>query len=163
MLAIVILLMSAARRALLLHTPTQESSLVAVRQWPVAVRAQSDVATSPSETRNRLSGSLEDALQLAVPLGHGVVLLTFGNAGVKQMLNNFIHHARKCGAPFVIGAVDRRVFELLEPAGVAVYETPLAKRKDYALDGSNTHASGSWMSFAQMRSGEVARVVALGL
>ncbi|KOO52746.1 glycosyltransferase family 77 protein [Chrysochromulina tobinii] len=107
-------------------------------------------------------GELSDALALAVPAGRGLVMLTFGNSGVRQMLINFVAHARAADIPFVVGAVDRAVFTLLARQSVAVYETPLSKQAGYALDGSNAHASGSWMSFAQMRSGEVARVVALG-
>ena len=116
----------------------------------------------PPASPPKVDGSIECALRQAVPLGRGVVLLTFGDSGVHSMLSNFVEHAVMASAPFMVGAVDMAAFELLAARRVAVYKTPLALRSGYTLDGSNAHASDSWQSFAKMRSGEVARVVALG-
>ena len=172
MFGIAVLMVTALRRALLLHAPVLElpsapQPAVQRRQPIAATGARGAVEPEvlvppPPPPQPLLSGELSDALALAVPAGRGLVMLTFGNSGVRQMLINFVAHARAADIPFVVGAVDRAVFTLLARQSVAVYETPLSKRAGYALDGSNAHASGSWMSFAQMRSGEVARVVALG-
>jgi hypothetical protein len=172
MFGIAVLMVTALRRALLLHAPVLELSSAlqpaGQRRQPIAVTGARGavepevLVPPPPPPQPLLSGELSDALALAVPAGRGLVMLTFGNSGVRQMLINFVAHARAADIPFVVGAVDRAVFTLLARQSVAVYETPLSKQAGYALDGSNAHASGSWMSFAQMRSGEVARVVALG-
>ena len=109
-----------------------------------------------------LDGSIEKALAMAVPQGTHVVLLTFGDSGVMSMLRNFASHARAAGAPFVVGAVDAAAYKTLALESMAAYKTPLAMNDDYVLDGSNAHASSSWQEFAKMRTGEVARIVALG-
>ena len=63
------------------------------------------------------------------------------------------------GAAHLVGAVDVQTYDLLREL-TAVYKTPLAS-SDFKMDGSNSHASGSWKRFAQMRTGEVARLVGL--
>ena len=74
-----------------------------------------------------LDGTVEAALRLAVPLGHGPVLLTFGDSEIRAMLDNFVAHASAASAPFVIGAVDAAAFKLFAAKDtVAVYKTPLA-------------------------------------
>ena len=90
-----------------------------------------------------------------------LVLLTFGNTGVKEHLLNFVAFAARAGAPHVVGAVDSKVFQLLVAQNTPVYETPLA-HEAYRMDGSNSHSSGSWKRFAAMRTGEVAKMVGLG-
>ena len=93
---------------------------------------------------------------MAVPAGHGCVLLTFGDSKIGGMLTNFVTHAAAAGAPFVLGAVDAAAFEMFA-ARHAVYKTPLAHEAAYQMVGDNSHASDSWQRFAAMRSGEVAR------
>ena len=91
----------------------------------------------------------------------GFVLVTFGNAGVKDPLLNFVSYANSAGAAHVVGSVDVTMFDLLAARGTPVYKTPLANEA-YSLDGSNQHSSGSWKKFAGMRTGEVAKIVGLG-
>ena len=170
--AIGVLLLSAADRARWLHQgrAPDDTSVASPR---LASAPPSDGAAAmhggagalhapPPASPPKVDGSIECALRQAVPLGRGVVLLTFGDSGVHSMLSNFVEHAVMASAPFMVGAVDMAAFELLAARRVAVYKTPLALRSGYTLDGSNAHASDSWQSFAKMRSGEVARVVALG-
>lgn len=116
------------------------------------------MATPPA-----LDGTVDAALRLAVPLGHGPVLLTFGDSKIGAMLDNFVAHASAAGAPFVIGAVDGAAFDLFAlKRTVAIYKTPLALDASYQIVGDNSHASKSWQKFAAMRVGEIARIVGLG-
>ena len=120
------------------------------------------VTEPPSLAKDALDGSMAAALRLVEARTRTrLVLLTFGNAGVRDHLQNFCAHAQRAGAPHVVGAVDSEVFRLLAARHTPVYETPLA-RESYALDGSNSHSSRSWKRFAAMRTGEVAKMVALG-
>ena len=131
---------------------------VAATQKPAAAAA---VAASDG-AKTTLDGSVEAALKLAVPGGPGgFVLVTFGNAGVKDPLLNFVSYANSAGAAHVVGSVDVTMFDLLAARGTPVYKTPLANEA-YSLDGSNQHSSGSWKKFAGMRTGEVAKIVGLG-
>ena len=89
------------------------------------------------------------------------MLATFGNLGVKDQLANFVAYVQKVGAAHVVGAVDVGAFGYMLSLGSPSYKTPLAS-ENYQLDGSNSHASGSWKRFAGMRTGEVKRIVLAG-
>ena len=121
-------------------------------------------AAAATQVHTKLDGTLESALNSATRARDGLkfVMLTFGNAAIRDHLLNFCAHARLIGTPFVVGAVDGAAFELLAKQSTPVYKTPLALRAGYALDGANSHSSRSWKTFASMRTGEVARVVNLG-
>ncbi len=127
----------------------------------VAAEAEAPPLTiKKRSTINKLDGTLTAALRLAAPRRR-FVLLTFGNLAVRDHLLNFCKHAAKIRASHIVGAVDKAAFELLAAQQTPAYKTPLAF-EEYALDGSNSHASSSWKRFASMRTGEVARVVWLG-
>ena len=140
-------------------------SLAAASPPPASQLSGSLAAASPPPAI-KLDGSLAAALDLALagrrPEQHRhVVMLSFGNAAIKGHLLNFVHHANRTSAAYVIGAVDEAAFELLSRHGRPVYKTPLALRR-YQLDGANSHSSSSWKEFASMRTGEVMRLVHLG-
>ena len=128
---------------------------------PTVRAAAATVPTAQTVTlKPKLDGTLESALAHAAP-AHRFLLLTFGNLNVKAHLLNFCHFAARAGTSHLVGAVDTATFDLLRAQETAAYKTPLAF-ESYALDGANSHASQSWKRFASMRTGEVARVVALG-
>jgi len=110
-----------------------------------------------------LDGELEPALARAAPGGPGgLVVLTFGDKGYFAALSNFVAHARAAGVPYLVGAVDADAFRELTLHGATAYLTPLARDAAYAFNPSNSHDSNSWVRFARMRTGEVARIVRLG-
>lgn len=128
----------------------------------VPAAAAAITTSPPPPTAMQLDGSLEAALKLAVPDGQPkFVLATFGNLGVQEPLTNFVKYAQKVRAAIVVGAVDVGVFDLMRSMGTPTYKTPLAY-ESYQLDGSNSHASGSWKKFAGMRVGEVVKIVHAG-
>lgn len=107
-----------------------------------------------------LDGELEPALARAAPGGPGgLVVLTFGDKGYFAALSNFVAHARAAGVPYLVGAVDADAFRELTLHGATAYLTPLARDAAYAFNPSNSHDSNSWVRFARMRTGEVARTV----
>jgi hypothetical protein len=109
-----------------------------------------------------LEGELESALRRALPSGPGgVLLLTFGDKGYRAAIHNFVAHAEAARAPHVVGAVDRETFKWFSARGTPSYLTALA-HEAYQFDGSNAHASDAWARFAQMRTGEIARIVGMG-
>ena len=140
------------------HAPAGscDSRLVAAEAEapPLTIKKRSTI------NKAALDGTLTAALRLAAPRRR-FVLLTFGNLAVRDHLLNFCKHAAKIRASHIVGAVDKAAFELLAAQQTPAYKTPLAF-EEYALDGSNSHASSSWKRFASMRTGEVARIVWLG-
>lgn len=89
------------------------------------------------------------------------LLATVGNSAIADHLQNFCSHVKKIGVAFIVGAVDTAAYGALAAAQTPVYKTPLAF-ESYAMDGSNSHSSRSWLRFASMRTGEVMKLVLLG-
>ena len=151
-----------------LQSQSQSQSRVQPQPQPRLQQQQQPQQQLESSTPKRaggmkeLDGTLETALKLAVAADQPrFLLVTFGNAGVKDHLLNFVEHVRKTGAAHLVGAVDQAMFDLLAAQGTPVYKTPLA-HESYRMDGSNQHSSGSWKKFAGMRTGEVAKIVLAG-
>lgn len=102
--------------------------------------------------------SLPAALARAVPPSEPkMVLATFCNAAFKGMLLNFAAHLHNARIPHVIGAVDREAFELMQTARSPTYLIDIGH-----VDGSSSHSGASWKKFAVTRTGEIAKIVALG-
>lgn len=144
-------------------TPSPESRVRRDGTMEVVLRQATSIRpTLAPESQARLDGTMEAALRQATSADTArFVLLTFGNSAVLDHLRNFCHHATKAGIAHVVGAVDTNVYEQLAAQRTAAYLTPLALEQ-YLLDGANSHSSRSWKRFAAMRTGEVARMVALG-
>lgn len=140
------------------------------QQAVVAPKAQKSKRLPEPRTTSATSGSAASALDGSLPAALRAaasasdlrfVMLTFGNAKVLDHLLNFCSHARKAGTAHVVGAVDRATYTKLAAQRTPAYLTPLA-HEAYTLDGATSHSSSSWKRFAEMRTGEVARVVRLG-
>ena len=86
-----------------------------------------------------------------------MVLATFCNAAFRGMVLNFAEHLRRARIPHVVGAVDREAFALMQAAGSPAYLIDIGH-----VDGSSSHSGASWKKFAVTRTGEVAKIVALG-
>ena len=102
--------------------PVKPVELPVTHSWEPPQPRPTATPIAPVATPPALDGTAEAALRLAVPLGHGPVLLTFGDSKIGAMLDNFVAHASAAGAPFVIGAVDGAAFELFAAKQtVAIY------------------------------------------